>query len=42
MILTPVAVMLKVLEDAKRIPAYKIGGYPLTTVVAVRVHRLLS
>ena len=34
LILTPVAVMLKVLEEAKRIPPYRIGGYSLTTVVA--------
>ena len=33
-ILTPVAVMLKVLEDAKRISAYKLAGYSQSTVVA--------
>ncbi len=33
-ILTPIAVMVKVLEEAKRIPAYKIAGYPLTTLMA--------
>ena len=32
--LTPIAVMLKVLEDAKKIAPYRIGAYSLTTVVA--------
>ncbi len=35
LILTPVAVMLKVLEDAKRLPPYRIGGYSLTAVAAI-------
>jgi hypothetical protein len=33
--LTPAAVVLKVLEDAKRIPPYRIGGYSLTMIAAV-------
>ena len=41
LILTPLAVMLQVLEDAKRIPAYRIGGYLRSAVAAVPVHRLL-
>ena len=27
LVLTPVAVMMRVLEDAKRIPVYKLAGY---------------
>jgi hypothetical protein len=34
-ILTPVAVMIKVLEEAKRIEVYKIGPYSLTSVAAI-------
>jgi hypothetical protein len=34
-ILTPIAVMLKVLEEAKRITPYKLGSYSLTSVVAI-------
>jgi hypothetical protein len=34
-ILTPVAVMLKVLEDAKQLPPYRIGGYSLTALAAI-------
>ena len=33
-LLTPIAVMLKVLEDAKKIAPYRIGAYSLTTVAA--------
>src|SRR5262249_42941314 len=34
-ILTPVAVMIKVLEDARRIDAYKIGPYSLASGAAI-------
>ncbi len=34
-ILTPVSVALKVLEDAQRMPRYKIGTYPVTTITAI-------
>jgi hypothetical protein len=34
-ILTPVSVMLKVLEDAKRIAPYRVAGYSLTSVAAI-------
>ena len=33
-ILTPIAVMLRVLEEANRITAYRVGGYSVTTVAA--------
>ena len=34
-ILTPVSVMIKVLEDSKRITAYKVGSYSLTSIAAI-------
>jgi hypothetical protein len=34
-VLTPIAVVLKVLSDAHRIPAYRIAGYSLTEVSAI-------
>ncbi len=34
-ILTPVSVALKVLEDAQRMPRYRIGTYPATTIMAI-------
>jgi hypothetical protein len=35
LILTPIAVVLRVLADAQHIPPYKIGGYSLTVAAAV-------
>ncbi len=34
-ILTPIAVLVKVLADAQRIPRYRIGGYPMSVAAAI-------